>query len=610
MILVDAQGLRASRPGRMLFEDLDITVTDRDRVAIVGINGTGKSTLLGVLAGSHEPEAGTVRRGSGVDVAVLEQSAELHGATLRDALHHGLDHHDWEVEAVADRLGLGAELDRPVPQLSGGQAKRVHLARTLVSDAPLLVLDEPTNHLDIDAISWLEERLAARSGALLLVTHDRHFLDRVCTRIVELDRGRGHVHDGGYTSYLESKARRAAEAEANEARRANLARRELEWLRRGAPARTSKPKARIESAKRTLAAGAPAPDRAGELPLHSATPRLGDRVIELHGVGQAFTDVGTSNGTVLFEDVELALDRRERLGIVGPNGSGKSTLLDIIAGRREPTSGAVEWGSTVQVSVYDQVGRDLDDTGRVREVVAGEGEPDWRTDALLEAFWFDADAQRARVGTLSGGERRRLQLLCTLAENPNVLLLDEPTNDLDTETLRQLEDHLEGFPGAVVVVSHDRAFLERVVSDVLVLGGRTARRLPGGYGAYESERRAGRAAGRAHARGDADSRGDEPAASARRSAAAPGGEGQRRGGSGPGSPSPSTLRHRLRAAQRDLDAARVECEDLRTELETSTDHETLARAGRDLAEAEERLERAEEEWLGLADDREARGLEG
>ncbi|MFV0317817.1 MAG: ABC-F family ATP-binding cassette domain-containing protein [Microthrixaceae bacterium] len=615
MILLDAQGLSAARPGRTLFEDLDITVTDGDRIALVGINGTGKSTLLGALAGTVEAESGTVRRGSGVEVAVLEQSGTLAGDTLREALHSGGGSADaaggrWEVEAIADRLGLGSDLDTPVSSLSGGQVKRAQLARTLVSDARVLVLDEPTNHLDLDAIDWLEEHLASRAGALLLVTHDRHFLDRVCTRIVELDRGRSFVHEGGYTSYLESRARRAVEAEATAARRANLARRELAWLRRGAPARTSKPKARIDAAHAIIEPTVGTEVRSGDLPLYSDVPRLGDRVIEAHGLTHRFGEL------TLFEDVELALDRRERLGIVGPNGSGKSTLLDILAGRIDPTAGSVERGPTVRIGVYDQLGRALPDDQRVRDVVAGDGEPDWRTDALLGEFWFDADAQRAPVGTLSGGERRRLQLLCTLAENPNVLLMDEPTNDLDTETLRQLEDHLEGFPGAVVVVSHDRAFLERVVADVVVLGDGAARRLPGGYAAYEAERRGGRAAGRAHARrevrGAAVPAGVSGASGAGRSGAGRSGtrEPAAQAAAAPGGqPSPSTLRHRLREAQRALDAARTECEELRATLTQTAAHDVLADTGRRLADAESRLAVAEEAWLELADQIEARGLQ-
>ncbi len=453
----------------------------------MGLNGCGKSTLLGIMAGTVEPESGQVRRGRDVRIAVLDQDPSLVGPSARDALLAGGASASWEAEAVADRLGLGELLDAPVDQLSGGQAKRVALARALVTPSDLLILDEPTNHLDIDAIAWLEDRLVEYRGGLVLVTHDRHFLDRITNRVLELDRGAGYVHEGGYDAYLEGRAVREEQAAKAEDRRRNLARTELAWLRRGAPARTSKPKARIESATAIVEGRAQAAARAGDLPLHAGTPRLGDRVVELHGVGHHF-----GGGAPLFEGLELLLDPRERLGIVGPNGTGKSTLLDIMAGRIRPSAGSVEVGSTARVGYYDQRGRDLDPDQRVRDaVVGGHREADWRDAALMEAFWFDGDAQWAPIGLLSGGERRRLQLLLVLAERPNVLFLDEPTNDLDLDTLRQLEDFLEDWPGALVVVSHDRAFLERTVADVIVLDGTgSIGRRPGGYAAYEDERRA------------------------------------------------------------------------------------------------------------------------
>ncbi len=351
MILLDSTGLAASRPGRQLFADLDLTISTGDRLGLVGINGCGKSTLLGVLAGTSTPEAGTVRRGRGVNVAVLDQDPVLHGVTMRDALHAGQPAREWEVEAVADRLGLGDMFDTPVTELSGGLAKRVALARALVADAEVLILDEPTNHLDIDAIAWLEDRLAAFSGALVLVTHDRHFLDRVTTRILELDRGAAHVHEGGYESYMEHRARHAEHEEAAEAKRRNLARAELAWLRRGAPARTSKPKARIAIGDRARGDGGRR-RRRGRVSSRCTTPRrgwaTGSSNCMVSGIG--FGD------NELFSDVELSLDPRERLGIVGANGSGKSTLLDIMAGRRTPSSGTVEHGTTVSVGVYDQTG--------------------------------------------------------------------------------------------------------------------------------------------------------------------------------------------------------------------------------------------------------------
>ena len=408
---------------------------------------------------------------------MLDQEPDLPAGTVRAAVAGTAGTETWEAEAVLDRLGMGEHLDTDVAQLSGGQRKRVALAQALVAPADLLVLDEPTNHLDIDAIAWLEERLAAFGGGLLFVTHDRHVLDRVTTRILEIDRGSVYVHDGGYDSYLDAKARREEQAAEASATRRNLARREQEWLRRGAPARTRKSKARIERAEQLIAQRDQAPARDDDLDLHFGTPRLGAQVVELHDVAFAY-----EGAEPLFEKVNLLLDRRDRLGIVGLNGTGKSTLLELIAQRVDPTAGLVVHGPTVRLEYYDQLGRALDPRKRVIDVVTGDGaEPQWWDKRLLERFWFDADVQYAPIELLSGGERRRLQLLLSLLARPNVLLLDEPTNDLDIDTLRVLEDFLDGWPGALVVVSHDRAFLERTVDDVLVLEGRPARTAPPGW---------------------------------------------------------------------------------------------------------------------------------
>ena len=358
-----------------------------------------------------------------------------------------------------------------------------------MADADLLILDEPTNHLDVDAIEWLEEELRRYKGGLVLVTHDRHVLDRVTTRLLELDRVSSYVHEGGYAGYLEGRAQREERAAASEATRKNLARRELAWLRHGAKARTRKSKSRIERANELIAGGPQAAAREGDLDLttlHKGTPRLGDQVVELHEVS-----VGFSGHAPLIEGLDLLLDRRDRLGIVGPNGCGKSTLLDVIAGRRQPLEGRVVIGPTAQVGLHDQTGRELDPEMRVRQAIAGDrAQPDWWDAALLERFWFDSDAQRSPIGMLSGGERRRLQLVLTLAAKPNVLLLDEPTNDLDLDTLRALEDFLDDWPGAVIVVSHDRTFLDRTVEDVLVVHEASARRWPGGYEAWLVDRKA------------------------------------------------------------------------------------------------------------------------
>lgn len=579
MILVDAHGLTMTRPGRPLFENVSLTVSAGDRLAIVGINGGGKSTLLGVLSGDIVPESGSVRRGRGARITMVGQHTELPPGTVRDAVGGG-----WEGEKVLDQLGMGGQLDLDTSVCSGGQAKRVALARGLLAETDLLILDEPTNHLDIDGIAWLEERLERFKGGLILVTHDRHVLDRVTTRILELDRGAAHVHEGGYQSYLQAAEERDQRAADAEKVRRNLARAELAWLRRGAPARTSKPKARIEEATKIVEGRPQASARSGELDLHLGTPRLGDQVIELHDVSAGFDPTSP-----LVDGLDLLIDRRERLGIVGANGTGKSTLLEVIAGRREPLGGRRIQGSTVHLGYYDQLGRDLDPAMRARDVVAGDREFDWRDKALMEQFWFDGDAQFAPVELLSGGERRRLQLLAVLAEQPNVLLLDEPTNDLDVDTLRALESFLDEWPGALMVVSHDRAFLERTVVDVIILDGEgSAGRIPGGYAAWEDERRRSRSSSRASAVTGAS-------------------------GAGVGRPerdrnrrSASTLRHLTKEADRRLVRLTERRDRLEQEMAASAnDHQRLAELGREFAEVSSELEEAEEVWLELVEEAES-----
>ncbi len=600
MILLDAAGLTVTRPERPLFTDVDLTLSSGDRLAVVGLNGSGKSTLLRVLTGAVEPAEGTLRRGRGARVVSLDQDRALPTGTVRAAV--GAEGEAaWEAEAVADRLGLSPLLDRHGSTLSGGQATRVALARALTDvgrtgdgdDAVLLVLDEPTNHLDIDAIAWLEERLAAHRGGLLMVSHDRHVLDRVTTRILELDRGRGHVHEGGYASYLEARAVRAEQAATQEKVRRNLARRELAWLRRGAPARTSKAKARITSATALVEAQPEAPARASDdLPLHHGTPRLGAQVVELHGVGHRWDP----EGPWLFRGVDLALDPRERLGLVGPNGAGKTTLVEVLAERLVPAEGRVVRGTTAEVAVYDQSGLDLDPALRVADAVAGpHRDADWSDAALLEAFWFDADAQRAPISLLSGGERRRLHLLLTLRARPNVLLLDEPTNDLDLDTLRVMEDFLDDWPGALVVVSHDRALLERTVDDVLVVDDRTdGRRLPGGYAAWEEGRRAARTPGRAGAAVAQDGRRAQAAVRS-----GPPGNGAR-----PRSRRPQGHLHKLmKEAEGRIRRLERRRDELTEELAAgAADHSRMAEAGRTLAATEVDLAAAEEKWLTLAEE--------
>ncbi len=591
MILVDLERVGASRPGRPLFADLSVTLSSGDRIGVVGLNGTGKSTLLRVLGGVDDPESGSVRKGRSVRVGILEQRPVLPAGSVRRAVGEG-----WEAEAVLEHLGMGRLVDADVATLSGGQAKRVALARLLVTESDLLILDEPTNHLDIDAIAWLEERLARHRGGLMLVTHDRHVLDRVTTRVLELDRGKGYVHEGGYAAYLEARALREEQAEVAESTRKNLATRELAWLRRGAPARTRKPKARITSATAIVQGRAQAAARTGELPLHFGTPRLGDKVLELQGVGHRWGE-----GPELFSGLDLDLDPSERLGIVGPNGSGKSTLLDIMASRVEPTAGRVELGTTLRLGYYDQNGADLDPSQRVRDAVSHPHPPTPEDAILLERFWFDRDAQFAPIGTLSGGERRRLQLLLVLAKRPNVLLLDEPTNDLDLDTLRVLEDFLEDWPGALVTVSHDRAFLERTVEDALVLDGRGgAGRAPGGYAAWESARRLRQTGGplAAAAAPAVPRRGSGADSERNPSGAVSGATPVKTRSSG-------TVQRLLKLAAKEVADLERRCAVVAAALgEAGSDHAELTRLGSALAALQGELVTAEEKWLELAEEAE------
>jgi ATP-binding cassette subfamily F protein uup len=587
VILIDAQGVAASRPNRPLFADVSLTLSEGDRVGVVGLNGSGKTTLLRIVSGEIEPESGVVRRGRGARVGVLPQLPLLPVGTVRDAVGEG-----WRGEAMLDRLGMSALLDASTDELSGGQKKRTALAHLLVREWEALILDEPTNHLDLDAIAYLEEWLATYSGGLLLVTHDRHVLDRVTTKVLEIDRGRAYLHTplnrhagSGYAAYLAARIEREEQAAADEQARRNLARHELAWLRRGAPARSTKPKARVDAARAVVDARPQAAARTGELGLSLGSQRLGSKGIELHDVGFSWPD-----GTLVLRPFEHALEPGDRLGIVGPNGAGKSTLLDLVSGRLEPTTGSIDRGRTVKVGYYDQLGRDLDLTNRVRDAVAGDkGAPSLDDIGLMRRFWFDGDAQFAPIGLLSGGERRRLQLLLTLIEQPNVLLLDEPTNDLDLDTLRALEEFLEDWPGIVVVVSHDRVFLDRVVTEVLALDGAGGAGLVRGGVAGWLAQRAAAAVEPTPKAATRPAPAPAPASSAK---------------------SPSTVRRQLSGAERDLAAATAESARLESELAAAgSDHERLTKLSAALAEAHQAVARAEEAWLTLAAEAEAQGLQ-
>ncbi len=580
-VLVDLDAVTVHHADRALFERCSLTVRDGDRLGIVGINGTGKTSLLQVLAGQRPPDGGDVRRGRGARVRYLDQDPVLPGARVGDVVGSA-----WQVAAFLERLGGSLDPSRSLSSLSGGEAKRLALARVLAEEGELLVLDEPTNHLDLQAIDWLGRHLVGLTTAVVLVSHDRHVLDLVTTRVVELDRWRAYVHEGGYAAYLEGRAEREERAASSEAVRRNLARHELAWLRRGARARTRKPQARLDAARRLVGGRPEAAAREGVLDLGFSTPRLGDKVLECRGVGYRH-DPG---GAPVLSGVDLLLAPGERVGLVGRNGSGKSTLLDLLAGRRAPSQGAVERGPTVAVGYYDQRGVTLDPSARVQDLVAGPTRvPGGPEDvALMGRFWFTGELALARVGTLSGGERRRLQLLLVLAARPNVLLLDEPTNDLDLDTLRSLEDLLDAWPGTLVVASHDRTFLERSTDRLVAIEDAVLAGVPGGVPGWL-----------ARLGGDAG----EPGGPARR------GGGTAAAGAAPGAaprrPSTSTFAHRLRTLERELDRLSRGRDDLAAALAGAQGHEALAEAGSALAAVQADLEATEARWLALAEEAEA-----
>ena len=476
-ILVDLQRVRLRGADRSVLDDLSLTVSDGERIGVVGINGTGKTALLRIVAGTLAPDGGEIRRGRDVRVGVLEQELVLPVTSVREALGHG-----WQVDAALDRLDMLGFVDATTTELSGGQRKRVALARLFAQPVDLLILDEPTNHLDLNAIRWLEQHLLEFRGGVVLVSHDRFLLDQVTTRMVEIDRGATYVHGGGYGQLLEAQAEREAQAASAEQVRRNLARTELAWLRRGVKARSTKPQARIDAAHRLLAQRPNVSARSGTLDLSTQTPRLGNTVIRAHHVAFAYED-----GATLLHDVDLDLGPGDRIGIVGANGAGKSTLLDLLAGRRIPTSGTIKTGPTVVAAYFEQHATEIDVAKTVQELVAGpHGVPGSPPDvALMKRFWFTGALPATKAGELSGGERRRLQLLLALAQRPNVLLLDEPTNDLDLETIRLIEDFLSEWPGTLVVASHDRTFLSRTTDRLLEVhaNGRVGD-VPGGIDAW------------------------------------------------------------------------------------------------------------------------------
>lgn len=497
MNLINLENVAKAYGPNPLLDAVSLGLDEGDRVGVVGRNGGGKSTLVSVLARETEPDDGRVTHARGIRLGYLTQRDEFpEGATVRSVVLGDRAEHEWAGDVRAREIlgGLLADLDldAPLAGMSGGERRRVALARLLVPESDLILLDEPTNHLDIEAIDWLARHLRGRKVALLVVTHDRWFLDEVTDRTWEVVDGRVERYEGGYSAYVLAKAERSRIAAATEAKRQNLLRKELAWLRRGPQARTSKPKFRVDAAQALIADEPPARD-AVEL-TRFATARLGKTVYDIEDASVRLGDRD------LFRRMTWRLGPGDRVGLVGVNGSGKSTLLRLLDGSVQAASGTVVQGKTVQLAHLSQNLEDLDPARRVLESVEEirrritVGKREWTASQLLERLGFAGDRQWTPVGDLSGGERRRLQLLRLLMGEPNVLLLDEPTNDLDIETLTEVEDLLDGWPGTLVVVSHDRYFLERITDHVVaLLGDGLVSLLPGGVDEYLERRAAGTA---------------------------------------------------------------------------------------------------------------------
>ena len=493
-MLLSAEHLSINFGSRQLLDDVNFYLNEGDKVGVIGINGTGKSTFLKVLSGVTEPDGGTISRNPNVQVSLLPQNPAMEeSATVLEQvfLHFPAEFrelNEYEAKAMLNRLGI-TDFAQKVGTLSGGQRKRVALAAALIHPADVLILDEPTNHLDSEMVAWLEDWLRRFKGGLVMVTHDRYFLERVVNHITELSRGKLYHYEANYSKYLELREQRAEMAEASERKRQSILRVEREWIMRGCKARTTKSKERIQRYEALLNQEAPETDEAVQMA--AASSRLGKKIIELRDVSKAF------DGRPIVSRFSYNLLRGDRIGIVGRNGAGKSTLLHLMAGELAPDSGTVEVGATVKIGNFSQEGRELDLNQRVYDFIhdiADEVRTDEGTfsaNQMMERFLFPGDLQSVPIGRLSGGERRRLYLLSVLMEAPNVLLLDEPTNDLDVTTLSILEDYLLGFPGPILAVSHDRFFLDKLAESIFeVRGDGEIHRFTGNWTDWQAKRRA------------------------------------------------------------------------------------------------------------------------
>ena len=573
---------------RTIIDDITIGLGSGDVIGVVGRNGDGKTTLLRILTGDLTPDSGRVTHTGRVSIGYLTQLDDFAPeATVRDVIVNGEPDHVWAADAttrgiVTDLLS-DLDLDAPIAKMSGGERRRTALVALMLSGHDLLVLDEPTNHLDVEAVTWLANHLnalQARGTAMLVVSHDRWFLDAICTRIWEVHDGTIDTYDGGYAAYVLARVERQRMAAVTEAKRQNLARKELAWLRRGAPARTSKPKFRIDAANELIA---DVPDPRDKLELQKfATARLGKDVFDIN-----HADVQLGERT-LFDDLTWSIGPGDRIGLIGVNGAGKTTLLRLLTGDLAPSQGKVKFGKTLRVAHLSQAIAELDPTERVldsveslkRETKLATGR-DATASSLLGDFGFTGDRLTARIGELSGGERRRLQFLRLLMSEPNVLLLDEPTNDLDIDTLTVVEDYLDTWPGTLIVVSHDRYFLERVTDwTYALMGDGRCVLLPGGVDQYLDHRRNSRVTNVATANNSTtDTAADGPSAA------------------------------ELRQAKKDLSRLESQLAKLATKIAdihnqmaiAATDYAKLATLEEQLRDAQSEQALRESQWLELAE---------
>ncbi len=578
--LVNVENIGKSYGTTHVLDGVSLGIAAGERIGVVGRNGGGKSTLLKIITGAEQPDTGRVTTTGGTVIARVAQTNEFaDDATVREVVVGTGAEHEWAgdaaIRSVLTGLGLlNVGLDARIGRLSGGERRRVALAAALVQRADLLALDEPTNHLDVEGVAWLAEHLNQQRKAVLVVTHDRWFLDAVSTRTWEVGERTVRQYEGGYAAYVLARAERDRQADASEARRQNLIRKELAWLRRGAPARTSKPRFRIEAAE-TLIADEPAPRESVQLRA-LAQRRLGRSVYELDDVTMRAGD------RALLDHVSWHVGPGDRIGVIGVNGSGKTHLLRLLAGVLEPTAGRMRIGQTVHAGYLSQEVVELPDGLRVVEAIREVADTavldgtELTASQLGERFGFGNDRQWTPVGDLSGGERRRLQLLRLLLARPNVLLLDEPTNDLDTDTLTAMEDLLDSWPGSLVVVSHDRYLLERVCdSTVALMGDGSLAALPGGVEEYLARRRTAVAAPEA---GSRQRTGDTRAAD-------------------------RAARKELTRLERRISQLESREQKLHAQLaEHATDFGKVADLDAELREVVAEREAAEESWLELADD--------